>query len=133
MDATTLRSDRADAVVALAIHTLLWCLFFTALAIAVPPYDRQFAEWRMKLPALTEVVMDLSRWVTTYWMTIPLVVLPLLAVDGGVFWVLRRGPQTRPLGMAWSLLMTVLPVVALLLSAVSIGLVFVKLVEGIMR
>ena len=133
MEATTLRSDRADAVVVVTVHAALWLLFFTGVALFVPHFDKQFAGWQMGLPALTEEVLALSRWVTAYGVVVPLALLPLLALDGGILFLLRRQPRTRLLGMLWSLALTALPLLAALLAVIGIGMPFIKFTEGMMK
>jgi hypothetical protein len=114
------------AVIGLA--AFLWIAVAVELTFVVPHYERLFADFRVKVPWATEVVIASSRWCIKYWY-----VLIVLAIAGvGLSTILIRHLAQKPwLGFTWCVAILLLP----LLVGFSIWFFcywpYLKLLEGL--
>jgi type II secretory pathway component PulF len=113
-------------MIVIAAHAALWGAWLLGLFWFVPRCERIFRNYNLKVPSLTELVMALTHGVVPLAL---LVVLGFVIVDGAVYSRLRR-LETRAL---WSGLMTVAPVFAIIVTAVTICETSMKLLEGLSR
>src|SRR5438105_4921933 len=60
------------AVITVAVGILCFIMVYI-----IPKFEKIFADFQMKLPALTEGLMSVSRWFASYWYVIPLFPLAL--------------------------------------------------------
>jgi type IV pilus assembly protein PilC len=58
------------AVITVAVLILCFIMIYI-----IPKFEKIFADFQMKLPAITEALMATSRWFANYWYVIPLVPL----------------------------------------------------------
>jgi type IV pilus assembly protein PilC len=58
------------AVITVAVLILCFIMIYI-----IPKFEKIFADFQMKLPAITEALMATSKWFATYWYVIPLVPL----------------------------------------------------------
>ena len=91
------------------IHGLLWIWLRDFLLRSVPRFKRTFIDYGMRLPAETEWTLGLSDWIGEYWYLLVPILLALLALDGGVSYLLYRFRKTRWVYWLWFTVMTVLP------------------------
>lgn len=104
----------APTFLVVAARAFLWIAWLLGLLLWVPRVERVFQNMNLKPPSTTELVMVLTHG------TVPvglLLVLVFVLLDGAVYYRLRR-PVVRAL---WSGVMTVLPVIAMLFSAVAVS------------
>jgi hypothetical protein len=127
-------SRLADALMAAAlavVHGLAWAPFFITLLIYVPRYEKTFADFAMRLPWLTESVIDLSDMLLFYFPLV-LVMLPLcLALDGLALYGLRR--WSRPLSWAWFVLLLLAGIMAFAIVRLAMMLAMIELMEGLSK
>jgi len=58
------------------------CILTFIMLFIIPKFEKIFKDFNMKLPAITEMLMNTSRWFTNYWYVLPL--FPLS------FWLLLK-------------------------------------------
>src|SRR6266404_5355254 len=112
MDADTSDHGRpsiAITAVIVGIAILLWLVVPVLLIFVVPSFEKTFADFRMRLPLSTEVVIAMSRWCVKYFYILPMP-LGMIAVGvGAPTWLIRHLVRKPRLGVIWSTLMLVLP------------------------
>ncbi len=113
-------------VLLVAAHAALWVVWLLGLFFFVPRCERIFRDLGMKLPSMTELVISLTHGIVPFAL---LVVLTFLVIDGAVYSRLRKMGGR----VLWSSLMTVLPVIAILLTAVAVWEPTIKVLEGITK
>ena len=114
-----------------AIHAVL-CLAVAALLIFyIPRVERVLREFNIKLPASTEWVLGVGRWLANYWYILPPSFLLWLVLAGGLLGVLRQ--YNRGLGWLWALLLLLLPLLAGIFAFFAIWNPYVRLLEGLSR
>jgi type II secretory pathway component PulF len=104
MKSRSLQSDLLSALVPLIVHGIILTVFFLALTFLGPRAERTIRDFNLRVPLLTESVLDLSRWTVEYFYLTPLIFLPLLVVDGAVYVALRRTLRSPVWSILWSLL-----------------------------
>jgi type II secretory pathway component PulF len=115
------------------LDAALWVIWLVGMLVAVSYMERTFRDYNLKVPAFTEAVLFVGRWLDTYWY-LGLPALPLwLALDGTVGYLLRSREGTRRLGNVWSVIMFGLPLLAILCSFLSLWLPLLRLQEGLSR
>jgi hypothetical protein len=100
------RQGRPDALVAALmalVHALAWAPVIVALLTYVPKYKKIFADFGMKLPWLTETLIDVSDAANDWLILVPVVYLLFVAMDGGTIYLMRR--IARPLSWVWFVLL----------------------------
>src|SRR5438309_11519525 len=97
MESPPVKSVVISAVIAVIGHGMLWMAFWGGMILLVPKLERTFRDFDMKVPRLTENVMEVSHLVGTYFYLLPLVMLPFFALDGGIYVICRRLPRGRAL------------------------------------
>jgi type II secretory pathway component PulF len=123
---TTIRFVLLDAA--------LWFVWLVGMLVAVSYVERTFRSFSLKVPAFTEAVLYVGRWLDAYWYVVaPPALLLWLALDGTVGYLLRSREGTRRLGNAWSIVMFGLPLLAILCSFLSLWLPLLRLQEGLSR
>src|SRR5437588_7473152 len=55
------------AVITVAVGILMFIMIYI-----IPKFEKIFKDFNMKLPALTQMLMDVSRWFGNYWYVLPL-------------------------------------------------------------
>jgi type II secretory pathway component PulF len=128
---TTTPVPRSAWIYPTVVHVVLSFTLFSRLLLAGPGYERTFRDFNMKLPALTELFMPLSRAVSQHGFEV-LVALPILwLVDAVVLWLL--GGWTRWEGRLWFWVVTILLMLTWLTMEVSFFLPAWKLREALSR
>ena len=131
MESKPVRPGGRSAVIVVVAHTSLWCVFFWGLFFWVPIYERRFRDFNVKLPFYCEPVIELSHFVQTYFYLLPLVLAPLLVLDGVMYLFFRR--QGRAWGALWALLLFLPPVIASAWAFFGLCLADIKLMESLSR
>src|SRR5262245_27417735 len=102
MRSRPMHSDVLSALVPLIVHGIILTVFFLVLIFLGPRAERAIRDFNLKVPVLTETVLSLSRWVVDYFYLTPLILLPLLVVDGAVYVTLRRTLRSPVWSILWS-------------------------------
>ena len=127
-------SPRFVTTVALiALAELLWLAVALALLVVVPHFERTFADFRVRVPAVTEAALLASRWYTRYWYAALLagfVAAPALAV---VSYAVRHQVRSPWLSRGWWALALGLPLLILAAVALAMYLPMASLTEALER
>ena len=117
------RQCRVPPVVfVLAVHLALWIGVIYGLVYRVPAYKRTYEDYGMRLPQITQLLLDVSDFTVDFgWLFIP-GLLAAVVFDAVVLVLLWQMCQHRVWGWLWAVLMT-LPQF-LLLSLLILGLSF---------
>ena len=89
------------------LHGSLLLGAFFVLVYIVPRFKEMFADMRMELPALTQLLIAVSVLCRSHWYALLPGLALLLAVNALIFWLLASRRQTWPLSIVWFLLVTV--------------------------
>ena len=89
------------------LHGSLLLGAFFVLVYIVPRFKEMFADMRMELPALTQLLIAVSDLCRSHWYALLPGLALLLAVNALIFWLLASRRQTWPLSIVWFLLVTV--------------------------
>lgn len=116
MNATLTRSAYYSSVLMLGVHVALWGSWMVAMAGVVPRFERVFADFNMKLPASTAIVVSLSELLSQSFFLLPILVMGLVVCDGAILFFLRQGESTRKLFGFYSVLVIVLAFTAWIYS-----------------
>jgi type II secretory pathway component PulF len=127
------RSDAIATVVVVAVHGVLWFILCMCVLIMAPRVERTYRDFDMKLPALTESVLELSHWMAAYYYVLPILALPFILLDAAVFWLCRSSPQLRILSVLWAIFMFLILLTAFALLTVSLLLPGAKLAESLQK
>lgn len=109
-----------------AAHAFLWFAWLLGLLLWVPRVERLLHKMNLKLPSATELVTVLTHGIVPLGVLLAIV---FVLLDMAVYYRIRR-PIARTL---WSGLMTVMPVVAILFSAMALIQPMVLVLEAISR
>jgi type II secretory pathway component PulF len=112
MHSSTDKSDAWAVLPVVVIHGILWAWFVDTMVRGVPGFKKIFADFGMRLPAVTELTLDLSDWMVEYSYLVLILLLILLALDGGVAYWLYARRQTRWAYWLWLTFMAVMPLFA---------------------
>ena len=113
-------------------HAALWAPSVYVLVVVVPRYKRIFADFGMKLPWLTMLLIDVSDWVVSWWFLI--LFLPGLLILADVLvicWLRQRG--NKALGLLWLLLWTLLPGAVLAILWIAINEPLLELMDALSK
>ncbi len=114
-----------------AVHAVLSFTLFSRLLLAGPGYEREFRQFGLRLPQLTELFLGLSRPISQHGTEV-LVALPVLwLADAFVLYLL--GGWARWEGRLWFWVVTVLLLLTWLPMEVSFLLPYWKLREALSR
>jgi hypothetical protein len=116
-----------------ALHAFLWITLAFVMIFVVNRFHRQFRDFGMELPAISQFVMAASDWFINYWYLFLLVLPPLLLLEATGLLLLRLNPMTKPLGIVWAGITTLLPCIAFGLVLVGLWLPWMKLQEGLSK
>ena len=95
MTATAPRSGVIATLIVVSCHAFLWLVFFLIPILLAPKLEHLFRDAHMPLPRITEEVLTLSNWTQIYSNVLPLYFLPLLAVEGIIYFFLRQVMPSR--------------------------------------
>jgi hypothetical protein len=129
--ATTAASVVAFIVVLIHLVILLVC---AGIVLAeVPGVRRMMDSYQMKAPYRTELVINLSFWLTDATWFVALAVLLFLALDAAVLILLGARRRLRVMAAAWAILVTLglLALPGVIWQA--LRLPYIKLIEGLSR
>jgi type II secretory pathway component PulF len=115
-------------LVAAILHLALWLLLVREVMFTLPAAERTFADYNMKVPALTELCLSFFRVAEkapAVWFVLPI-------VDAIVLVVLYRQRQLLLL-ILWSVFLLILLALALGALEFGIQLAMFKLQEGLSR
>jgi type II secretory pathway component PulF len=101
MDHETPKRSVAVTAALLAVSMSLWAALAAVLVVVVPRYEHDFRDRGLRLPAVTQVVVEAGRWADTYWYVLPLFGLLVLPVVVVVSWLLRHRASGALLGWLW--------------------------------
>src|SRR5947207_9354457 len=107
-----------EALVASAVHGLIWLTLFGWLAIHMPLAERALDQVAMKLPRLSGVARDSSRVALEQPHLFGVSLITFVAVDCWILWRLSRSGY-RIVREAWSGLMSFLPTVLVCLATIA--------------
>jgi len=127
-------SRRVDAWLATAlalVHGLAWAPFFVTLLIYVPRYKKMFADFGLKLPWVTEFLIDLSDMFAEAFPFVPAILSLCVVLDGWLLYCLRR--WSRPLSWVWFVLLLIAGIVAFFIVRLAVMLPMVELMEGLAK
>ncbi len=94
---------------AVAVHAIAISVVLYALIALVPRYQRTFERHRVAVPPLTELILGFSQAART---AAVVVLLPILAGDGLVFYFLRTRCRSRAPATLWSAMIMLLVLAA---------------------
>jgi len=115
-----------------AIHGVLWAAVLLGFFLFVPRAERVFRDFNMKLPAITELVMALSRWIENNARNVGIFVFFLLVVDGVSYFHLRSSAP-RFVSKLWAVAMLLLPLVIIMGMAIGILKPLLAFQEGLSK
>ena len=114
-------------------HALLGAVQIFVLLSVVPRFKRTFADFGMKLPWVTEILIDISDVVVDFWFLLPLALAPLLVSDFAALYLLRRQEKTRVWARIWFYSILLLLLAGGGVIAIAIFLPLIELMEGLSR
>jgi len=118
--------------VTVLLHGICVIALIAGMLFMVPTYKSIFKDFKMKLPWITEAVVSISDLIIRYWYILPLLIVPLLALDGGIVFFLGQAGR-RKLRTVWLVMPIVLAVLFGALALVSLELPFRALVEALSK
>ncbi len=127
------KSDSLAALPAVVIHGALWIGLVTVLLRIVPRYKRVYADFGMKLPLLTEWLIDISDLMLEFWPLLIVVMAVFLALNGGISFLLYSYRSLRWAYWLWFTFMALLPLGAGFLVALGIWEPLTELYEGLSK
>jgi hypothetical protein len=104
------------AVMMVLIHGFIIAVLLAYLLVFVQRYKRAFIDFGMKLPWAAVLVIDISNFVSEFFVLLPFLLLPPLLADGVVLYFIRR--QRRGRTLARLLFLAILLVLLVCLAAV---------------
>jgi type II secretory pathway component PulF len=109
-----------SALAAVFIHAMCWGGLLYTLIYVVPVFKKQFADFGVKLPFLTELCINFSDWMVDYWYVLVIPILVGLAADGAIAYMLRLSNNSRAGYWLWLLFLAIIPltVVGVVITAV---------------
>jgi type II secretory pathway component PulF len=119
-------------ILMVALHSLLWAAVLFGLFALVPDAERVFRDFNMKLPALTQLMMALARWVEYHAPFVGIFVFFLLIVDGMGYYRLRTSAP-RFISKLWAVCMFLLPVLVIMGLIIGILKPLIALQEGLSK
>jgi type II secretory pathway component PulF len=127
-------SPRASLLAAsggVIVHALLWLSLAIGMMTLVPAYKREFNEYQMKLPWMTEKLIATSDWFANYWYIFAFMFIPFCVVDSAILFLTWRTPWSRGLSVYWFLVAAAVPLLLMGISCFGVGLPHLKLLEGL--
>lgn len=121
------------AILLSASHGVAWGVALFYLLIFVPPQKQVFEDFKMKLPALTELVIDASDFVNEFPVMPFFLLLVFLAADTAVLFVLRRKRALVVLAWPWFILMLMFPIATVVLCWLGMYLPMIGLWSGLSK
>jgi hypothetical protein len=115
-------------LVAAVLHLAFWLLLVREVMFTLPASMHTFAEYNMRLPALTELFLSFFKVVEP----VPAIWFVFPVVDAIVLVLLHRQRQLLLL-ILWSVLLLILLALALAALELGIQLAMLKLQEGLSR
>lgn len=103
------------------------------MVVIIPRFAKAFADFQLKLPSTTEVVLSISDWMVNGRVLLPMTLLAFLATDGMILFLCWREPKARILGWLWFVLIIVCPLIASTVVLISVSLPLVNLMEALSR
>jgi len=102
------------------------------MIIWVPRFQKTLADFKLKVPWATEVILSVSEWIVQFWFLLsPLLLILFLILDAPVYFLMRlRYPSKSWL---WSGLMTLLPLAVLSIIFAALLLPQLKVLEGLSK
>jgi hypothetical protein len=119
------RQPMIQTVVHVGIHLFVWIGVLAVMAIRVPRSQERFADTKFHVNWITITILDVSNFIIDFWfISAPLIIVLLLAVDGPVYHLLRLHYPTR--SWIWSAAMIILPLLTLSCILFALSLPFAK-------
>ncbi|MBY0524927.1 MAG: hypothetical protein K2R98_16095 [Gemmataceae bacterium] len=115
------------------VHGLLGLGFFATLLVAVPRFKRIFADFAVRLPAATELAVNLSDLAVEFWYAIFVAFAVVLALDAALMVWLRRRTGSRALVWVWFLLVLFLGASLLAYTWTTLLAPLAELTDGLSR
>jgi hypothetical protein len=117
----------------LTIHAFVLLLLVGGLVVVVPRFTKIFADFQMKLPFATDLLITISELMVQFIFLVPFALIGLLFVDGLVLVHLRRQERTRGLAWLWFVLLLILMMLAIGGAVVAMFMPLIELMEGLSR
>ncbi len=120
--AHSLRSDTTSSAMfgEVISHTVGSLALIGGMCVFVPQYGVIFEDFDMELPATSILLMSASYMVAKYFYLVTPLLLALLAADAAIFHVLHKKESTRTSARIFSVCITALLGIAILLSTVAL-------------
>lgn len=120
-------------VVRWLLSVILWSALFVVFISVIPKQMKLFADFGMKLPAVTQITFDISMWFADYWWVMfPVFVMGLLLAGLVTYWVRHRTTNWTLMAL-WTFMLIGTPLVLMAIVGFSLYLPLLKLVEGLSR
>jgi type II secretory pathway component PulF len=113
------------------VHATLVGAILSRIVWAGPRCQKFVDEMNMKLPALTQAVLVVSVWVNKYWYVVLIALVPALAANALLLWLLSR--QSPAPARRWFLVAGILLCLAWAVLEAGYFLPILKLYEGLRR
>jgi type II secretory pathway component PulF len=127
------RPSVAVTAVIVAIAVLLWLAVIGELVFVVPIFEKTLADFKVRLPYSTEVVIAMSRWCVKYFYVLAMPYTVLAVCVAGATWAIRHLARKPKLALAWSALMLLAPALVALLIVLFCYLPYAALLEGLQK
>jgi len=112
--------------------SLVLCLALIGqMLLIVPAYERTFADFRLRVPLLTELIIAASRMVIRYWFVFIPVVFIVFVLLGAVSYQIRHRWRNRWCSALWFVLLLGLPVAANITMWIALEIPLWQLVDGL--
>src|SRR5262245_4886170 len=123
----------APNLVTALVHAGVWVTVILSGLSLVGYSKKQFDDFQMKLPYMTETCIQLAMFVLDYW-PIALTVLAIALIADALILHWLSGSETRRLFReAWSGVVIALPIAGLCVATTAITLPYLKLTEGLTK
>jgi type II secretory pathway component PulF len=131
---SSFRSAFIGTVVNVGSHLFLWLVFVAIMIFYVPSRQSIFADYKIKVPDMTIVVLELSDWIMEFWFFLmPFLILFLLVADAPIYFFLRIYFKGRSPSRLWSAFMFFLPLAGLGIAFVALWLPYFRALERLSK
>jgi type II secretory pathway component PulF len=112
MPPTTARVSIGLTAFLVSLSLLFSLALFGQLILVVPAYERQFADFRLRVPLVTELMIAASRFAVKYWFIVIPFLIAVFGLLGFISYWIRHHVRNRWCTACWFLLLIGLPVAA---------------------
>src|SRR5262245_8615120 len=109
----------AGTVVWWLVGTALWASLFATALVVVPAEKKKIDEMGLKVPTVTQVVIDVSMLIADWWLACVLAFVVAALIAGLITYWIRHGTDSRVLMACWILILIGVPLTLQAVTAYS--------------